>query len=311
MDASCSTVEDDSSTDSEVDIKDILHYSSKLGSSPITDHPRFELTQHRKFEIAELCTIFFHKYVSYVYMFVLFVYGFLNNWSLATIAGSAWATNIPFHNFGSVEMCNEDSFHHHTIPIDGGCLYAYYFSLTLFALIVVPLSLFDLRKQAFVQVFMGFTRFVMLTSIIIYCITRLSMHGDACQEQLQLDNITSPVNIGISNFVLKFDIRGWLCAIPVITSAFIIQTGISSLTYPVDKKQYHHWMLICVFVTSLICYMSLGIVMPLWFRAATQETSTLSWVSLLASCVFLVKYKCIGYVCKAVTKLMCIYTNFG
>lgn len=223
-------------------------------------------------------------------MFILCIYGFLNNWSLATVAGSAWATNIPFHNFGSIEMCKEESFLHRTIP-EGGCLHAYYFCLTLFALIVIPLSLFDLRKQAFVQVTLSFMRFATLVSIIIYCIVHLSMHGDACRQSLQLENltVTSPINIDISSLVLKFDVKGWLGAIPVITSAFIFQTGMSSLMYPVDKKQHHHWLLTWVFVVALVCYMSLGIVMPLWFRAATQETSTLSWVSLLASYVVLVK----------------------
>ena len=160
-------------------------------------------------------------------------------------------------------------------------------------------------------------RFATLISIIIYCIVRLSMHGDACKQQLQLENltVTSPINIDISSLVLKFDVKGWLGAIPVITSAFIFQTGMSSLMYPVDKKQHHHWMLSWVFVVAVTCYMSLGIVMPLWFRAATQETSTLSWVSLLGSCVVLVKLNvvvCRGHVSSAVIAkiiLLCCEAN--
>ena len=291
----------DSSTDSEADIKDILHPSSSsyLQSTPASEHPKFELSIHRKFEISELCTIFFNKYVSYLYMSMLSVYGFLNNWAFATVAGSAWATNIPFRNFGAIRMCEEDSFFHRTLPeAEGGCLFAYYFCLLLFAMIVVPLCLFDLHVQAFMQVILGFIRFVTMSSIIIYCIVRLSMDGDACQEQLQIENITSPINIDIASLVLKFDAVGWLVAIPVITNAFTFQTGISSLTFPVNQKRYHHWLLASVFIAAMVCYLSLGIMVPLWFRAATQETVTLSWVSLLSWLCRAALLWCVVWSCK-------------
>ena len=284
----------DATTESEADIQDLLHPPSSPPSSSqprhldnpshrLSDttrrHPRYELTPRRKFEISELCSVFFHRYVSYLYMAILSIFGFLNNWSLATVAGSSWAINIPFHNFGYAESCSQNSFAHRVVPA-GGCLYAYYFTLSMFALIVIPLSLFELREQAVVQVMLGFLRFVTLAVIIVYCMVRLFQHGDACRERLEdVGNVTTPINIGVKAIVVKFEVEGWLMAIPVITSAFVFQTGISSLTHPVEKKQYHHWLLVCVFVVALVCYMSLGVVVPLWFRAATQETATLSWVS--------------------------------
>lgn len=262
------TVLDDSSSDSETDSQDTYLAAQ---------HPKFELSEHRKFEISELCTIFLHKYVSYVYMFLLCLIGFLCNWSYATVAGSAWATNIPFHDLGRVEMCEGNSFLHRIIP-EPDCLYAYYFSLAIFTVIIVPLCLCDLTEQAVIHIVLGLMRFAAILGIIVYCIVNLSLHGDACQDQ-PLTNDTTRLNITLSSFVFNFDARGWLVAIPVIANGFMVQISISSLTFPLNKKRYHHWLLACVVAVALGSYVSLGVLVSMWFRAATQETCTLGWVS--------------------------------
>lgn len=263
---------DSDTTESELDQKELFLHSNK-------DHPRFEISIKRKFEIAELCEIFYNKHVKYIFMVLLSIFCFLGMWSFSTVAGSAWAINIPFHHFGAAEECTENSFFHQILP-SGGCLYAYYFSLTIFGVIVVTLSLLDLKEQVLFQLILGLLRFVTVAAMVIYCIVHLAMGGDACMEQLDLRNVSTPVNVGLSFTVLRFDPRGWLVSIPVFTFAFLFHVSISSLTHPIKQKQLLHWVLTAMFVASTICYMSLGIVVPLWFRASTQETVTLSWVSL-------------------------------
>ena len=243
----------------------------------VMDPPKFELTEHRKFEISELCTILLHKYVSYVYLILLSLSGFLNNWACATVAGTAWASNIPFHNLGRAEMCGANSFHHHIVP-EAGCLYAYYFSLAIFAMIIIPLCVFDITEIAIVHIVLGSMRFAMIIGMIVYCIVNLSLYSDACQDQPLTDNATR-LNITLSSFVFKFDARGWLVAIPIIANSFGFQVGISSLCFPLNKKQYHHWLLVCVVAVTLGCYLSLGTLVSVWFRGATQETCTLDWIS--------------------------------
>lgn len=265
-------------TDDETDRKQLTSTFLQESPSP-KEHPKFEITTTRKFEVAELCEIFFNKYLKYAYLVLLSLHSFLARWSFATVAGSAWAVNIPFHNFGAVEMCSEDAFLHNTIP-SGGCLYAYYVSLTAFGVIVVTLSLFDIKEQAFIQFVLGVLRFVTVAALVIYCIVRLSEGGDACLDDPELKNFTAPINVGMSAIAFKFNLRGWLLAIPIFTYAFIIHTGISSLTHPIKQKKYLHWLLVAILIGSLLCYMSLGVVVPLWFRASIQETSTLNWVSL-------------------------------
>lgn len=219
------------------------------------------------------------RYIKYLYLFLLSVHCFLVRWSFAAVAASAWAVNIPFRNFGAAEMCNDDAFMHNTIP-SGGCLYAYYFCLALFAVIVVTLSMFDLKEQAFIQFLLGVLRFVTVFAMVIYAIARLADGGDACLDALQIKNLSEPVivNVPMSDIVAKFDGRGWLLAVPIITYAFTFHTGISSLSHPIKKKRFLHLVIISSFVAALVCYASLGIIVPLWFRASVQETVTLNWV---------------------------------
>lgn len=250
--------------------------------SAAKDHlPKFEITVKRKFEIAELCEIFVNKYLKYAYLVLFGLFGFLACWSFATVAGAAWAINIPF-NFGAAEKCSADAFFHNTIP-SGGCLYAYYFSLALFAVVVVSLSLIDLKEQALVQLVLGVLRFTTVGAILIYCIVRIAEGGDACLDKFEADNltgITGSLNVGVRDTVVKFDFRGLVVAVPVFTFAFLFHTGLASLTHPVKQKNYLHWLVGGMFVASTISYLSLGVIVPLWFRASIQETCTLNWVSL-------------------------------
>lgn len=269
--------------------EDYQHSESKDTPASLT-RPKYELTLSRKFEVYELCVIFFNnRYVGHIYTVTMSLYGFLLCWSFATVAGSAWATNIPFRHFGAAEVCADKAFLHRTLPA-GGCLFAYYISLAIFAIIVVPFALLNLREQVFVQVALGLLRFLTLAGIISYCIVRLASGGDACREDMEVSNISRTVNTSLTLVVVRFSGKGWLVAVPVIVNAFLFHSGISSLTYPVEQKRFHHWLVVAVFVVSVVCYLALGVVVSLWFRSAIQETFTLNWVSYslyIRSCVCL------------------------
>ena len=240
---------------------------------------------HRKFEIAELCHIFFNRYMKIAYLVVLCVHNFLARWVFATVAGSAWASNIPFGDEGIVTKCDENAFQHTVLPFE--CLFAYYISLAIFAVIVVTLSLFDVKEQAFIQFLLGVLRFITIAAMVIYCIVRLAGDGDACLDVLGITNITGngnfseSINIEMASTVFKFGPKGWLLAFPIFTYGFVFHTGLSSLSHPIKQKKYIHWFLFAVFAMAFVTYLLLGLVVALWFRASIQETSTLNWVSML------------------------------
>ena len=263
-----------------------------------TGHPNFEIILTRKFEISELCEIFFNRWAKYLYIIVVILNGFLACWSYSAVFGSAWASNIPL-NFGTLHQCSHDAFHHRLLPTGtpelDSCRNAYYFSLFLFSLIVIPLSLLELKEQAIIQMCLGVLRFATVAIIIIYCIVKIAEVGDICgqtENETQI-NTSSLLNdtqyysntsilvqsVTIRDIIFKFDWRGWLIAMPVVTYAFNVHMGIPSLTHPIKQKQYLHWLILFTFGSIAFAYLSLGIVVPLWFRATIQETITLNWVS--------------------------------
>ena len=277
----------DSSAESDTDGKKMFSASGTKAYDrhyPSASHPVFKITTDRKFEPVELSEMFVGRWFKYIYLAVVTIYTFLSCWSYSTVAGSAWASNIPY-NFATLTECSDNAFHHQLLP-HGGCLSAYYFSVFLFGVIVVFLSVLDLKEQVWVQVSLGCMRFLTVGAVVIYSIVKLSHGGDACAD---IDDNstwfynTTAINatryISYRDIVVKFDLKGWVSAIPVFTYAYIIHTGISSLSHPVRQKKYLHWMLAAMSTTALVSYMSLGVVVPLWFKASVQETITLNWVS--------------------------------
>lgn len=256
---------------------------SNNSQSNLHQHPIFEITLNRKFEISELSEIFVGKWLKYIYLVLVVVYGFFGCWSFSSVAGSAWATNIPY-NFGAMKMCEGDAFLHRTLPSDG-CLYSYYFGLFLFGLIVITLSIMDLREQVVVHVFFGVLRYFTIAVIIIYCIVKLAIGGNACAEALEFSelppNETIGTGVSYGEIILHFDPKTWMISIPVFVYAFMIHSGVSSLTHPIKQKKYLHWMIVTNFAVAEICLLTLGIVAPLWFKESVQETITLNWVSIL------------------------------
>ena len=262
-------------SDSDKDSAEEELYKS-LTPDLITHHPKFEITQ-RKFEILDLCEIFFHRYVKYGYFLAQTAFMFAGIWSDATVAGTAWATKIPFHYLSSYLTCSDNAFLHHIRP-SGGCLYAYYLSIILYACIVITLSLLDLKEQAIFQIIFGLMRFFTIALIVLYCVVRLIQGGDACSDYEYDNNYTSS-NVDISSVALKFNVSSWLQSIPIFAFGYMFLTGIPSFIHPIRQKDSLHWLLVTVIMTVLSSYLLTGIAISLWFRAAIQENCTLNWVS--------------------------------
>ena len=107
--------------------------------------------------MSELCEVFFNKWAKYLYMITLTMLASVFAWSMVTVVGSALATNIPL-NFGPFNQCSYNAFQNTVIPEPERCRHMYHFCLMVFALIVVPLSMMDLKGQVIFQVALGLLR---------------------------------------------------------------------------------------------------------------------------------------------------------
>lgn len=153
----------------------------------------------------------------------------------------------------------------------------------LFASVVVPLCLLDLKEQVILQMIFGLVRVMLISMLLIYCIVNLIHKDSVCELQgnVSADNNSNASHgcyLELYDIFVKFDWMGWLAIIPAMTYTFMVHHTIPTLTHPVKEKKYLRWLLVCSLSFVMLCYLSLGVVLPLWFRDETQETLSLSWV---------------------------------
>ena len=248
--------------------------------------PTFQIVHSRKFELSELCELFVGRWLKYVYLIVLLAYTFLSCLSYATVAGSAWAVNLPL-NFGK---CNSSQFLNEVLPAEISCRNAYQFCLFLFACIVIPLSVIELKEQTIVQVILGMLRFITIGVVVLFSISNFMPHEDICScdqpwlmnNSMTLDEYADDqcsMNTTRSNMVNRFVAQKWLLAIPVFVYAHVLHQGIPALIHPVKQKQYLRAYFTTLFVVVGVLYMLLGVTTSLWWRDCINETCTLNWVS--------------------------------
>ena len=243
--------------------------------------PKFEIVITRKFEPSELCEIFVGRWLKVTYLILMTVHNLLACLSYATVVGSAWSVNIPL-NFGSLKKCNGDNFLHQSFPQDSHCGSAYRFCLLLFAIIVIPLSLIDLKEQAIIQFLLGALRYITIGIIIIFCIVHLfpgyviNIDIETVNETL---NETNQTLTSLKDISTHFNFDGWIMSIPVFLYAHILHSGIPTLTHPIKEKKWLREYFSLLYATIGTLYMVLGIVGSLCFRDTVNETVTLNWVS--------------------------------
>ena len=259
--------------------------------------PRFRILLSRKFEPSEQCQMYAGRWLKIIYLLLLACITFCACIAYCTVAGPAWAVNLPLH-FGALEECASDDFASRVIP-EGGCAWSYRFCLFLFACIVVPLTLLDLKEQAFVQFLLGMMRFATVGAIILFCFVHLvsgeillNKDGDPEIVPNYSNSSTSFPEIELYNATetarevfLKYDFNGWLVSIPVFAYAHILHQGIPALTHPIKEKHWLGGYINLMFLVLGLIYMALGLVVSFWFREFTIETCTLNWVCEQASCM--------------------------
>ena len=303
-------LQSESESEREILIQDSPEETQDTSDPKAQSHPKYEIRCTRKFEPIELCEIFLTQWGKYAYMIIWTLNCFLSGWSFTTVAASAWSTNIPFSG-STLQQCTGEDFIRVLIPQNDQCWNAYMVCVLLFAVIVIPLSLLDLSEQAILHTTLGLLRFVTIAMIVLYGVVKLSMgtnecsfsvdHNTTLSAMLNTSNLdfSEPDNVSIvstieygfsdlSRIVFRFDVKGWLISIPILTFALMLHQGIPALTHPIKEKHLLRQFMVAMYGIATVSYLSLGVVVPLWFKANIQETCTLNWVSVTHTHIWLV-----------------------
>lgn len=198
---------------------------------------------NQKFEVTELCSIFLGTYGKRIYTFCITVYLYCTLVAYSTVFANSFASHF---NIGES---------------------SYFFYLSLFGCIVIPLSCMELSEQISIQVTLTFGRFLMFFFMI------LSVSYAFLFQNTPFQNI-SPTHGNFEDFHLD----QLHIVLPVIVYANIFHHSIPALSHPVENKL----QLGSIYTTSImICFISylvLGVVVSLYFGSLTPPSSNLLWV---------------------------------
>ena len=78
-------------------VESFVHDESHKRCDYNYQHPECRVLLACKFELSEPCEVFFNRWVKYFYLLIVIVVCFIIAWGMATVLGSAWATNIPLN----------------------------------------------------------------------------------------------------------------------------------------------------------------------------------------------------------------------
>ena len=249
---------------------------------PISTYPSLD----RKFEVTELTDIFLGRWAKYLYLALTSTSSFLSLVGFAMIAGSSWSINLPL-NFTGVIQCTADDFLFQTIPSDLSCRYAYWFSLFLFACIVVPLSMVEMADQAIIQLFLSLLRVITIGAIVIFCAANLISSGDICKcnqpwmNTSELEPFDDQCNetTSLTSVSTHFDFRYWSVTIPVSLFSLSMNQTIPFLVHPIKQKRHLGTLFRVDYAFISVMYLVIGVTISLWWRECINETCTLNWVS--------------------------------
>ena len=146
----------------------------------------------------------------------------------------------------------------HTLPSDVSCRNGYWFSLFLFACIIVPLSMINLKEQTVVQVLLSILRFITVAMISIFVVVNLITTGMPCtcnQPWALLTNTTEPVddytdatcniNSTVPHALFHFRFEAWTVTVTTMVSTLTLHPAIPAMTHLIRQKSH---IICCVLI---------------------------------------------------------------
>jgi hypothetical protein len=271
-----------------------LYKRANKDSSPPSDSHHEQLP--KKLEVGQLCDIFVGRWARFAYDITNFTYGSIALWAYGTLAGSAWASKIPFSST-TFDQCNSTDFKGHSHPMENGCWNSYALCVLFFGLVVVPLSCVEISEQKVVQLTLGVLRLVMIVSMSIYALVG-EIQDPKCTEKKNVTDHTKNKTYSMTYNECKevwtsFEFDGWVLVFPIVTYALFLHLGIPTLTQPIKDKKNLGKMMTVLFLACTLLYALIGVSAGVRFKDHVLETVTLTWVSILSNHVCHVFNECL------------------
>ena len=210
------------------------------------------IVKDRKFEISELCDIFIGPFYKRLYLCVLSTY----------LGGCCWS-------YGTVFANSLSSLFHEYLPLYFRP-YSYPIFLSLYSLIVIPISCLELTEQVYLQVTLSLCRICMMLVMISTIILADFSHNQPFQEfprEIEHDSL------------LRIDLSLLYIILPIAAYANIFHHSLPALSQPVQNKKNLVFIYLCTIFLCLIAYCSIGCIISSYFGSYIKSSSNLNWIS--------------------------------
>lgn len=204
--------------------------------------------------------------VVYGVLLSLVMYGLL--WAFGTVFAASLAANVPTPLTNYVTCDNERE--------TTACVGPYRAFLLLFAVIVVPLSLVDLREQRVVQMIMTGTRGVVLLVMIGTVVAAPACDGVAFAVKSGGEVDPAFVDRGM-HVAEYFRPSGMGVLVPTTIFALIFHYSVPVLSHEVADKTALRGIFLTAFAVAAGSYVSLAIIVSTYFRDTVNTQCNLNW----------------------------------
>ena len=199
-----------------------------------------------KFELTELSEMFLGHPGRITYTTLACIYLYTALWVYATVFGMSLADHLDI---------GKDS---------------YIIYVCIFSIIVIPLSLKDMKEQIWIQVFLSVCRILMVLFMVgtILIAQRYEKPSFGDFNSLENHSNSTNFNIQISKIYLL---------LPMAAYANIFHHSIPALSELVPNKKLLHKVFIIALIIAMLSYTCIGCVISNYFQNYTNISSNLNW----------------------------------
>ncbi|KAL9658360.1 hypothetical protein ABK040_015680 [Willaertia magna] len=222
----------------------------------------------KRYEINELCRLFLGIPGKIIYEVALCLYLYGGLWSYAAVFAESMASHVPLPISGWF-TCNVYTDTSVTCDI----LYKIY--IGIYAIIVIPLTCLNLTEQKPLQIFLTIFRYVALALMIVTIFVSIFVDPySRYPENPHFAMERHPPYVSPTSLALP---SGFYILLPICIYSQILHHSVPGLCEPVKNKKHLPGIFTSTFITTLLFYCLLGIVLAVYYGDNIQATCSLNF----------------------------------
>jgi len=261
----------DNNDNNEKDEKDDnINLDEMLKNNPNILFPQYVITD-RKIELNEIIGLFCGTPVRRLYEITLIIFGLGINWGYTTVFGTALV--VIFGINGVSNSCQLT-----TSGIENVCEHLYWIYVSIYAGIVISLSMLNFGEQKYFQITLTILRFILIAIVVSTSILLIySDYKPAGDGKFEYDHNVKKPHYGAN--LTMFNPNGIFPFIAVCAFASVFHQGIPSISQPIKDKENLVYVFLAACSTCFVLYSIFSVSVIFYFGSDVEAPASLNWAS--------------------------------